>query len=252
MSHDTLAHRQWLTSYAELDAARLVVDLGCGSGQDLALLAGRATPQVHFVGIDRSTTKLDEAKRLFGDDPRLTLVEQHLGAALPFANGEVDVVCSNNTIECIPDKTAFLKEVHRILRPGGQVIFAHWDWESQALDTPNRDLVRRIIQAFADWQQPWMEQVDGWMGRRLWSTFQRMRLFDGNVYARVLINTKYAEHLFGYALISEIDTLVNLRLVSPDDRDELCEHVKSLAARNEFFYSITGYVYVGKSRVADS
>lgn len=52
MSHDALAHRQWLTSYAELNSARLVVDLGCGSGQDLALLARRAAPQVHFVGID--------------------------------------------------------------------------------------------------------------------------------------------------------------------------------------------------------
>jgi SAM-dependent methyltransferase len=168
------------------------------------------------------------------------------------ANGEVDVVCSNNTIECITEKTAFLKEVDRILRPGGQVVFAHWDWESQALDAPNRELVRRIIQAFADWQQPWMEQVDGWMGRRLWSTFQRTQLFDGAVYARVLINTEYAEPLFGHALISEIDTLVNLRLVSPDDRDELRGHVDALAARNEFFYSITGYVYVGRSRVADS
>jgi SAM-dependent methyltransferase len=247
MSSDAVAHRQWLTSYVDLGGARLVVDLGCGSGRDLALLAERASPQVRFIGIDRSASKLEEANRLCGSDPRLTFVEQHLDCTLPFADGEVDVVCSNNTIECMVDKGAFLNEVHRVLRPGGQVVFAHWDWEAQALDAPDRDLVRRVIRAFADWRQPWMDQVDGWMGRRLWATFQRTRLFDGCVHARVLINTEYAEPYFGHALISEMDSLVEVRLISSQDRDDLRRHVEALAARNEYFYSITGYVYVGRA-----
>jgi ubiquinone/menaquinone biosynthesis C-methylase UbiE len=237
-----------LTSLADVQAARLVVDLGCGQGHDLALLAERAGPQARLIGIDKSRAKLEEAIQQHHGNPQFTFIEQHLATPLPFATGSVDVVYSNNALECIPDKPALLREVHRVLRPAGQVVFAHWDWESQAFDAPDRDLVRRVILAFAEWRQPWMEQVDGWMGRRLWGTFQQTQLFDGKVTARVLINTEYAEPFFGHAFIAEAHVLAENGLLSKRDRDEILANVERLAELQAFFYSITCYVYVGRAR----
>lgn len=51
--------------------------------------------------------------------------------------------------------------------------------------------MRKIVHAFADWQQAWMDSADGWMGRRLWDLFNSNGLFDGGVYAHVMTETVY-------------------------------------------------------------
>ena len=72
-----------------------------------------------------------------------------------------------------------LAEAHRLLKSSGQIVYAHYDWDSQTIDGTDKHLVRRIVQSFNDWQQNWMGACDAWMGRRLWSTFQERRAVSG-------------------------------------------------------------------------
>lgn len=90
-----------------------------------------------------------------------------LSERLPFDDASFDLVYSHNLLECVPDARAVAEEVARILRPGGQAVIGHWDWDSQLYDSADKTLVRRLIAAYADWQQAWMEHADAWMGRRL-------------------------------------------------------------------------------------
>jgi SAM-dependent methyltransferase len=161
-----------------------------------------------------------------------------------------DVVFSNNFLECVGDKGAFLHEVARVLRPGGQVVCAHWDWDSQTFDGADKELVRRVVHAFADWQQPWMEQCDGWMGRRLWATFQGAGWFEGTIHARVLTNTIYAPPWYGHARLADCAALVEEGFISCDDYRRLIEDVERQAAAGRYFYSITCYAYVGRRKAA--
>jgi SAM-dependent methyltransferase len=249
--HDDLReHRDWLLSFVHLPPGGTVVDLGCGHGSDLLALAARhPDPAARFIGIDASETAVAVAAERAVGDPRIAIQHHRLSAHVPLGDGRVDAVYSHNLLECIGDRPAFAREVGRILRPGGVAVIAHWDFDSQVLDASDRAAVRRLVHAFADWKQPWMEHADGWMGRRLWGTFAPTGLFDGAVHARVLTNTTYAAPWYGHARVQDFGSLVKRGLASEDDVRRVAAELEALDRAGRYFYGITGYAFVGRRRV---
>lgn len=246
LSDDLRAHREWFLSFVDLPDGGTAVDLGCGNGDDLLLLADRhAGRAVRFVGIDATPDVAAYMARSAGD-PRISLVRHRLGVSIPLTDASVDAVYSHNLLECLEDRAGFAREVARILKPGGVAVMAHWDFDSQVLDAGDKDAVRRLVHAYADWKQPWMERADGWMGRRLWGTFAPLGLFDGVVHARVMVNTTYAEPWYGHARVRDFERLAGKGVLAREDVRRVLEDVEALAREGRYFYSITGYAYVGR------
>lgn len=244
---DVLAHRKWLTSLVDLPVRGLVVDLGCGRGEDLLTLVKHTKHSgVRFEGIDRSATSIEAAKAACADEPAADFYVHESSEALPWANGSVDVVYSNNLLECIVDKEAWLREIARVLRPGGQIVCAHWDWDSQLYEAADKELTRRIVHAFADWKQGWMDASDGWMGRRLWGVFQGSGKFAGEVHARVMTNTVFAEPWYGHARVQDFRSMIRHGLIGEDDYERFVTGIVDVAKEARYFYAITGFAYVGR------
>ena len=102
------------------DAARRVLDLGCGDG----LVAGRvfdARPGVEVVACDFSAAMLTRARERFSATPRVTVVEHNLDEPLPADWGRFDAVVSAFAIHHVVDerKRALYTEVLERLEPGG-------------------------------------------------------------------------------------------------------------------------------------
>jgi SAM-dependent methyltransferase len=250
LPEDVRQHRDWLLSFVPISEPIAFVDLGCGSGDDLLTVAARSPfPDTRLVGVDAAKKSVQTATTRAIDDPRIEIKQLRLGEHLPFDDASFDVVYSSNLLECLGDKRAFAREVARILRPGQVVITAHWDWDSQQFDGTDKTLVRRLVHAFADWQQDWMEHADGWMGRRLWGMFNSVGLFDGVVYARVLTNTTYASPYFGHARAQDFHNLVERGVVTSEDHRRFIADQELLSSQGRYFYSITGYVYVGRRAI---
>lgn len=247
LSSDVDQHRAWLRSLLEVPRAGLVVDLGAGRGEDLLSLAA-ACPgsQARFVGLDASDAALAVARTRASADPRVVLQHHRLEEPLPFADRSVDVVFSNNLLECLADPDRFAREVARVLRPGGWLVVGHWDWDTQVFNGTDRGVVRRLVHAYADWQQGWMAHADGWMGRRLWGLFHSCDGFRGSIHARVLTNTRYAAPWFGHANAHAFRSLVKRGLASAEDVERFEHDQVRLDREGRYFYSITGYAYAGR------
>ena len=245
---DLRDHRDWLASLVPIPVSGVWADIGCGHGHDLLLAASKETsPELRLVGIDSNEKAIEAAKnRSAMDDPRIEFSVRKLGGELPFDSDSLDVVFTNNLLECLQDRAAFVSEVARVLRPGGSVVAAHWDWDTQVFDSTDKDLVRRLVAAFSDWTQPWMEHSDGWMGRRLWGAFESSGRFDGAVRARVMTNTVFSEPWYGHARARNFESLVRRGLVSRGDFDTFLHEQNELSAQEKYFYSITSYAYVGR------
>lgn len=99
-----------------------VVDCGSGAGTDALIAARLVGRSGHVIGVDMTPAMLSKA-RAGAAEAGLTNVEFREGVleALPVETGWADVVISNGVLNLVPDKSAALAEMHRILRPGGRL-----------------------------------------------------------------------------------------------------------------------------------
>jgi SAM-dependent methyltransferase len=86
----------------------------------------RVLPDAQIIATDLNQPMLDVARELVGDDPRLTW-QQADAQALPVPDGSVDAVVCQFGLMFVPDKVKALREMKRVLSPGGIVLVAVWD-----------------------------------------------------------------------------------------------------------------------------
>jgi arsenite methyltransferase len=110
------------TAVADLRAGEVVLDLGSGGGIDVLLSARRVGPTGKAYGLDMTDEMLALARRN-ATEAGATNVEFLQGRieAIPLPDEHVDVVISNCVINLSVDKPATLREMYRVLRPGGRV-----------------------------------------------------------------------------------------------------------------------------------
>jgi ubiquinone/menaquinone biosynthesis C-methylase UbiE len=116
---------------AAVDAgARHIVDVGTGTGT-LAIGALRRWDTVHVTGIDASRGMIEKAAA--AADRSLTAEQRSrldlrvaFADDLPLADGEADVAVSSFVLQLVPNRHRALREVRRVLRPGGLFGWVSW------------------------------------------------------------------------------------------------------------------------------
>jgi SAM-dependent methyltransferase len=106
----------------EIHAGEQVVDVGCGAGIDSLIATKMVGPTGRVIGVDMTPAMLVKARQS-AVEAQLPNVEFHEGYAesLPASDGWADVVISNGVLNLIPDKATALKEMARVLKPGGRL-----------------------------------------------------------------------------------------------------------------------------------
>jgi ubiquinone/menaquinone biosynthesis C-methylase UbiE len=110
------------TAVADLRPGETVLDLGSGGGIDVLLSARRVGPTGKAYGLDMTDEMLELAlknKAEAGID-NVEFLKGYI-EAIPLPAATVDVVISNCVINLSADKGAVLREIHRVLKPGGRV-----------------------------------------------------------------------------------------------------------------------------------
>jgi arsenite methyltransferase len=106
---------------ASLKAGETVLDLGAGTGFDCFLAAKKVGQKGRVIGVDMTSEMIDKARENAqkGDYDN---VEFRLGEIehLPVADNTVDAAISNCVINLAPNKYDVMKEVYRVLKPGGR------------------------------------------------------------------------------------------------------------------------------------
>jgi arsenite methyltransferase len=107
---------------AELRPGETVLDLGSGGGLDVLLSGRRVGPTGTVYGLDMTDEMLELGWRN-AEKARATNVRFLKGVmeAIPLPDGSVDVVISNCVVNLSTDKRAVLREIARVLKPGGRI-----------------------------------------------------------------------------------------------------------------------------------
>jgi ubiquinone/menaquinone biosynthesis C-methylase UbiE len=105
--------------------APLVLDLATGTGRlPIALLAESGFTG-HITAIDISQGMLDQAARKLAAYPGRFDLKQAIGFPLPFPDNSFDMVSCMEALEVMPEIDTPLRELYRVLRPGGFLLTSH-------------------------------------------------------------------------------------------------------------------------------
>jgi SAM-dependent methyltransferase len=109
------------TAVADLHAGETVLDLGSGAGTDVLISAERVGPTGKAIGLDMTDEMLSLARdnASAAGAANVEFVKGHI-EDIPLPDSAVDVVISNCVINLSADKPQVLREVARVLRPGGR------------------------------------------------------------------------------------------------------------------------------------
>ncbi len=141
---------------AHLDFTRLepkrILDIGCGTGYFTRLLRGKFR-KADITGLDLSEPMVATTRR--GHGRRLPWHGRHHHAtgnavSLPFKSGCFDLVCSNLAMQWVPDPALMLREMRRVLAPGGLILFSTFGRRTlielrQALAEIDRDNAGHVL-----------------------------------------------------------------------------------------------------------
>lgn len=103
-----------------------VLDVGCGTGNLLSLLADSGARVDAYTGIDAAPAMLRVAKKKLRASPIPGALAAAVAEAVPFAAGAFDLAVSASTLHDWDDPHAGLAEVGRVLKPGGELLLLDW------------------------------------------------------------------------------------------------------------------------------
>jgi ubiquinone/menaquinone biosynthesis C-methylase UbiE len=117
-----------------------LLDAACGTGIVARLVAPIVGPSGRTVGLDYDPIMIEMARRLAPE------IEWRQGDLqnLPFPDGFYDLVICQQGLQYRPDAGAGLRQIHRVLRPGGRMVLAAW---SNLAKSPGHVLLFQALEA---------------------------------------------------------------------------------------------------------
>ncbi len=219
-------------AYAATRARGKVGEIGCGLGYG-AYLMSRLNPDLHVEAIDQDPQVIALASEMWRDSPRLSF-KQADAHTLPWQTASLDSVVSFEVIEHVQEPRAYVEEIARVLRQGGEYIGS----------TPDSDLFpyrvnldRRsdyhALRAEGFW--PWHIQY-----------FQRAdieQLLDGHGFAMRAV--RYPTYQQGVDLYNRVMGLKQMG--APVDftlLNEMNWSVESFVMSEEYINGFSGYSFI--------
>jgi SAM-dependent methyltransferase len=143
------SHGQFFLPY--LTAGVSVLDCGCGPGTITLGIAARVAPG-SVIGVDFGSSQIERARANRSSESIANVEFKTADCySLPFADNVFDRVFSHALMEHLSDPPQALRELHRVLKPGGIIGLCSPDWGGLILSPPSPE-VTRATQAYATLQ----------------------------------------------------------------------------------------------------
>ena len=225
--------------------ARLL-DIGCGTGDDVRALADLVGAGGQVVGLDFSSAIVEEARRRVGGTTmpiELRVGDVH---ALDLPDDGFDGCRADRVFMHLADPARALAEMIRVTRPGGRIVVREPDWDTLAVDSPERDLTRRILQQHFD-----RVIRHGWSGRQLYRLFHQAGLGRVTVAdTSTLILTDFATANQFYGLEAAAALLQQSEPALAERAAAWLAQLKQADAEGRFFSAVTGFTVAGEKAPA--
>lgn len=231
--------KTWSFEVLDLEPGMRTLDVGCGTGEDVMVMAEQVQPNGRAVGIDLSATMIEEATRRHGHRQEVRFQTAD-AAVLPFESGIFDACRCERTLQHVDDPGAAVAEMARVLCPGGRVALLEPDWGTLIVNGGEPEITRRIF-AFHSGrhQQPAL-------GRRLRGLLTTNGFTDIELGAGVVAYTDLASAYRAFGMVRAGAHAATAGVISENEALRWTLDLQNADDALTFFASVTGFRASGR------
>jgi ubiquinone/menaquinone biosynthesis C-methylase UbiE len=233
-------YKETVVSLLELHPGDTVLDVGCGTGDDVLVVAQIVGEQGRVVGIDVSEVMIAEARKRSKGSP--LPIELILGNAynLDFADETFDAVRCERVFEHLDRPVDALREIARVTRSGGRVVVTASDVDSHLFDLPDQELVRKIVHADCD------RRPNGWAGRKIYCQMKEIGIADVEATGIVFCTSDYdnVNHLL--EIERDGQRALDAGQINEAESHRWSALLEEAKSTGHFFFSTTHFIVRGR------
>ncbi|HEV3341112.1 MAG TPA: methyltransferase domain-containing protein [Pirellulales bacterium] len=217
-----------------------LLDVGCGTGDDVRSLAARVGRTGRVVGIDGSENMVAEAwTRAQGAN---LPVEFLVGDAerLEFPDDSFDGCRAERVLVHLNHPDRAFAEMVRVARPGARIVVFDADWETLVVDAPSRAITRTMLNCHCD------GSGSRWIGRQLHRLFCEAGLTEITVTTDTLVFTDYSQADFVFQLREAAVQALAAGVVTQPQASQWLDDLAQANQRGTFFAAVTGFCVGGR------
>lgn len=225
--------------YLDVHEGQHVLEVGCGTGDLLPLLARLVGHHGRVVGVDKSATMIAEAARRSAEADMS--VECCVGDAYQLGyNANTFERCFTSAMfQHLGEPAKALAEMVRVVRPGGRIAVTEHDWETQIIAADDHVITRKLLNFFCD------EIRSGWAGRQLQGLFQEHGLRDVVVAPITFASTDYQRTSQSLRLPTLVARSVGAGAITQAEGEAWLADLERRGRAGTFFRSVTAFRVIG-------
>jgi ubiquinone/menaquinone biosynthesis C-methylase UbiE len=234
------AVKQQITAMLDIHPGDTVLDAGCGTGDDARAMAELVGPYGQVTGLDLDDQILVEAlRRSEGSGLPLTFVQGDV-QQLDCADATFTRCRSERMFQHVSDQHAAMRELARVLSPGGLAVVYDTDWETLIFDADDWETTRALMQVHC------AEHRHGWIGRMLPGLMGESGLCDISIVPQTLMFRDFAVAERMHTLRRTADIAITQQRVTPQAVDAWFTDLQRRDAHGRFFCAVTSFIVRGR------
>lgn len=235
----SLAYKHQTFDLLAVERGYHILDVGCGTGEDVVALAQLVGNTGRVVGVDNSETMIQEAKTRTTE---LDLpVEYYVGDAhaLDFADNTFNRCRADRTFQYLKDPVKALTEIMRVARSNAAIVISEPDWETLVVDA-DPVITRKILNYGCD------TTPNGWIGRQLPALFAKAGLVSITVVPITFVLTDFAAADNVFQLQRMATGAHQSGVVSASEAATWLKTLEKVSQAGQFFSAVMGFIIKGQ------
>lgn len=239
LTPDIVAQRAQVMALLQPQPGERTLDIGCGPGLTTQALAEAVGDTGQVLGVDIAAPMLSIARRRCAGLSQVGFELCDVNA-LPCADASVDRALASQVYEYVEPIDAALRELARVLKPGGRALLVDTDWESAVWASHDDARMRRVLES-------WNEHIPHpQLPRTLKRRMEQAGFSSVTVTVVPLLNEAYDRQTYSVGMMDMIGSFATGRNgLSAEDIVQWKADAAALGAENGYFFSLCRYVFVG-------
>lgn len=140
--------RAWALAAGDVQPGEVCLDVGSGTGVMTRRLAAAAGPEGQAIGLEPNTMLRAVAEERAAAVGSTAEFRPGLATEIPLPDASVDLVWCERVLQHVPEPETAVREIARVLRPGGRALLLDSDHESRVESDIDPEVAREMLLAF--------------------------------------------------------------------------------------------------------